>query len=343
MINTTATNKKVREIIKMVKDGTLIPRPEFQRRLVWTSKDKDFFVDTVLRGFPFPEIYFANGEVDIETGEGTQLLVDGLQRVSTLVEYFEGNPTFAPTLAKPYKSLEPHEKSKFLEYTVVVRDLGSLTIEEIVAVFKRLNSTQYGLKDMEINNAVYNGELKRFCESIAEHPFFEEHRVFTPTDRRRMGDIGYCLTIVGSMMLGYFNRDAEHEGLLSRFNETFPQGHDIRQRLETAIDFIEECGFLPKARIWKKADLLTAIVELDLALSGDGRKLDPTKVLSNLSNFYEKVDIQATEIHALYYKAALQASNDRVNRLRRALIFSGILRERTAQEIAADLDELSLR
>lgn len=343
MINTTATNKKVREIIKMVKDGSLIPRPEFQRRLVWTSKDKDFFIDTVLRGFPFPEIYIANGEVNTETGEGTQLLVDGLQRVSTLTEYFEGSPTFTPTLAKPYKQLEQDEKAKFLEYAVVVRDLGDLTIDQIVAVFKRLNSTQYGLKDMEINNAVYNGELKRFCEQISEHPFFEDHRVFTPSDRRRMGDVSYCLTLVGSAIVGYFNRDSEHENLLSRYNEAFPDGPEIGERLERVFAFIEECGFPPNSRIWKKADLLTAVVELDLALNEEKRSLEPAQVLTDLSKLYDQVSTQSDEMHTIYYKAALQASNDRVNRLRRAIIFAGTLRKLTIDQILSELEGLSLR
>ena len=91
-MKTGATNKKIREIISLVREGKLIPRPEFQRRLVWSHKDKDFFLDTILRKYPFPEIYLADHEVDLETGEGTQLLVDGLQRVSTIVQYFNGDP-----------------------------------------------------------------------------------------------------------------------------------------------------------------------------------------------------------------------------------------------------------
>lgn len=337
MINTTATNKRVREIIKMVKESALIPRPEFQRRLVWTSKDKDFFIDTVLRGFPFPEIYIANGEVNTETGDGTQLLVDGLQRVSTLVEYFGGDPTFAPSLSKPYKALSEEEKTKFLEYSVVVRDLGQIRQDQIVAVFKRLNSTQYGLKDMEINNAVYNGELKRFCEEIAESEFFENKRVFTATDRRRMGDVAYCLTLVGTLLVGYFNRDSEHENLLSRYNESFPEAIHVRTRLDRTFAFVEECGFDAKSRIWKKADLLTAIVELDLALNVDNLSLEPSAVLSTLVDFYAAVDDQPSEMFALYLKAALQASNDRVNRLRRAYILAGVLRGQTEDQILETL------
>ena len=342
MINTTATNKRVREIVKMVKDGSLIPRPEFQRRLVWTSKDKDFFIDTVLRGYPFPEIYVANGDVDTETGEGTQLLVDGLQRVSTLVEFFSGDPTFTPSLSKPYKALEPEEKARFLEYSVVVRDLGAITNDQIVTVFKRLNSTQYTLKDMEINNAVYNGELKRFCESIAEDEFFETNRVFNATDRRRMGDVAYCLTLVGTMLVGYFNRDSEHENLLSRYNETFQEAAEIRARLDDVFAFITECGFPADSRIWKKADLLTAVVELDTALHVDLVPLDPADVLKNIEDFYHTVGESERELPSLYYKSALQASNDRANRLRRAIIVAGLLRKLSTEEITKQLSDLSL-
>ena len=44
-MRTAPTNKKVREIIShLVRDGKLIPRPEFQRRLVWKIEDKNHFL-----------------------------------------------------------------------------------------------------------------------------------------------------------------------------------------------------------------------------------------------------------------------------------------------------------
>jgi uncharacterized protein with ParB-like and HNH nuclease domain len=92
MIKTAPTSLKVRQIITAVQTGTLIP-PEFQRRLVWSMINKNNFVDTILRGYPFPEIYVADGEVDLDTGQGTQLLVDGQQRITTMVEYFANSPT----------------------------------------------------------------------------------------------------------------------------------------------------------------------------------------------------------------------------------------------------------
>jgi hypothetical protein len=345
VITTTATNKKVRELLKSVREGSLIPRPEFQRRLVWTAKDKDKFIESVVKGYPFPEIYMCNGEVDTETGEGTQLLVDGLQRVSTLNEYFTADNNFSHVLTVPYRELHKDEQQKFLEYNVVVRDLGSLTKDQIIEVFRRLNSTQYTLRDMEVNNAIYDGALKTFCEKMSVAPFFDSHRVFSASDRKRMGDVAFCLSLVGTMMVGYFNRDVEHEPLLSRFNEAFPDQVDYERRIDKTLDFIDECGFDDKSRIWKKADFFSAFVEIDNALHIDRIGLDPSNVLDSLNEFYSVVDSgteDKPEIGNVYYKSALQASNDRNNRLRRGRIVSGLLRQEASEAIVEDLRKTSL-
>src|ERR1700679_2544404 len=104
-MKTSPTSLKIRQIITQLKEGKLVPRPEFQRRLVWTSEDKIRFIDTILRGYPFPEIYVANGTVNVDTGEGQQLLVDGQQRVTTLAAYFQGDPSTFGATHPPYTSL----------------------------------------------------------------------------------------------------------------------------------------------------------------------------------------------------------------------------------------------
>ena len=177
--------------------------------MFWTHKDKekDHFLDTILRGYPFPELYLADGEVDLETDEGTQLLVDGLQRVSTIIEYFDASPNLGLLTIPPYRDLEEAAKRAFLQYDVAVRDLGSIHRDEIVEVFRRINATKYSLLDIEVNNAVYAGELKKFAENLANDPFFIENDVFNVRDFKRMGDLRSALTIVITLLRGYFNRD----------------------------------------------------------------------------------------------------------------------------------------
>lgn len=327
-MKTAATNKKVRELIQLVKENKLIPRPEFQRRLVWSREDKDLFLDSVLRGYPFPEIYFADGDVDLETGEGTQLLVDGLQRVSTLIQYFDGDVDLRLLTVPPYRQLDESGKRSFLQYDVAVRDLGSLTREEVIEVFKRLNATKYSLLEIEVNNALYAGALKQFCEEVAANEFFEKHATFRASDFKRMGDLRYALTVVGTMIQGYFNRDDAFEELLSRYNDDFPERSEIAKRLYSTFSFIDECGLDPKSRVWKKGDLLTLIIELDHAINLDNVTLSPSESVERLEHFYRSTDeagLGGGSLYSIYYKAALQASNDRINRMRRGFIIRGVL------------------
>lgn len=327
-MKTSPTNKKIREIISMVKENKLLPKPEFQRRLVWSRADKNHFLDSVLRGFPFPEIYFADGDVNLETGEGTQLLVDGLQRVSTLIQYFDGDPELKLTVVEPYRTLSEADKKNFLQYDVAVRDLGAITKSEVIEVFKRLNATKYSLLDIEINNAIYAGAMKMFCERLAADAFFKDHGVFSATDYKRMGDLRYVLAIVGTMLQGYFDRDDAFGDLLERYNDEFPLQNEIENRLKRAFEFLEECGFDPKSRAWNKADLFTLIVELDQYLSVLEQPLQPNDVIENISAFYDVVassPINQESISSIYYKAVIQASNNKINRIRRGVVIGGVL------------------
>lgn len=343
-MKTSSTTLKVRQIINLVRDGKLIPRPEFQRRLVWKASDKNHFLDTILRGYPFPEIYIADGEVNLESGEGTQLLVDGLQRVSTITEYFSGDPELKLISIPPYSDLSSEKKTAFLQYDVAVRDMGSVTTDQIVEAFRRINATDYSLTDIEVNNARYRGEMKELAENISRCDIFERHKVFNSLDYRRMGDLRFSLTIIISVMGGYFNRDDEFERYLESYNENFEEKDSIYTSLIEVFNFIEECGFGRRSRVWRKADLLTLIVEIYSALIDESIPLEPSHVIDVLQGFYSEVDIQeigSFNLSGLYYKAALQASNDRLNRLRRGIIIGGLLRSEDRDAILAKVESFS--
>jgi hypothetical protein len=345
-VRTSSTNKTIREIISMVKEGKLIPRPEFQRRLVWTREDKNMFLDSVLRGYPFPEIYLADGDVDLETGTGTQLLVDGLQRVSTITQYFDDDPELKLTTVPRYKDLLEEEKRAFLQYDVSVRDLGAVDRDLTIEVFRRINATKYSLLDIEINNAVYAGALKKFAEQMVESDFFKIHDVFSAADLKRMGDLRFGVLIIGTMIQGYFNRDDAFEGLLDRYNDDFPLAAQIKERCDNVFSFVNECNFDPKSRLWRKADLFTAIVEFDRAVNMQRYSLLPSETVARVDRFFAEVDgagITTSQVSGVYHRAALQASNDRVNRVRRGVIFEGIIYGRNHAKIMTDLEGAGLK
>lgn len=269
------------------------------------------------------------------------MLVDGLQRVSTITEYFSDDPSLKLISIPPYRDLTSEKKADFLQYDVAVRDLGSVTTEQIVEAFRRINATDYALTDIEVNNARYRGELKELAEALSNHEIFSRHRIFNALDYRRMGDLKFALTIVITVMGGYFNRDDDFEKYLETYNEVFRRKSELYDSIDQVFAFIEECGFAKKSRVWRKADFLTLAVELYSFLIDEKADLEPSFAIDVLQGFYDEVDAQeigSSSLAGIYYKAALQASNDRLNRVRRGVIIAGLLRGRAKDEIVAEVE-----
>lgn len=69
------------ELTNIYRDGELIIRPEFQRIFRWKLKQKSRLIESILLGIPIPSIFVAQQE------KGKWELVDGLQRISTILEF----------------------------------------------------------------------------------------------------------------------------------------------------------------------------------------------------------------------------------------------------------------
>jgi len=343
-MKTTATNRKVRELLTSLRDKKLVPNPDFQRRLVWTNRDKSHFLETVLNGYPFPEVYVAAGSVDVDTGEATEMLVDGQQRVTTLFQYFTASPDFKldPSL-RPYKELAPAEKEAFLQYDVVVRDLGAIPRAEIVEVFQRINATKYGLTAMEIHNSRYEGAFKNFAERLAQHDFFQRHSVFSAMEIRRMEDTRYVLTVVVSILDAYFARDKRVEDFLNQYNDDFPAADDTERELERVFAFIDAMGLPERSRAYKKTDLFTLLVELHFLLHSEKGDPNPSDIGERLVEFYSEVDRSSTDETTpwgRYKKATLQGANDRSSRVTRGEIIGAILIGKNPAQIGLSKGEV---
>ncbi len=331
-MKTTATNRKLRLLLTAIRNNTLIPKPEFQRRLIWTNKHKIALLQTVLEQYPFPEIYIASGEVNPLTGEGTEMLVDGQQRITTLYQYFIGsNELRLGKEVRPYAELSETEKISFLEYEVVIRDLGKMGIDEIKAVFQKINSTNYSLNAIEIFNARFDGEFKAVCEELAEDRFFDERRIFSSYEIKRMQDVRFMLVLVATVMSTYFNRDDDLESYLQKYNDEFDEKDRIKDEVEKVFRFIEKCEFDSKSRVWKKIDLFTLLVELHRVMFRDKIDLDAKQLSSRLSQFYNAVDSgggteKVITFVKTYHEASIAATNDRGSRIKRGEIINQVIK-----------------
>ena len=72
-------------LLDLAKNKQLDLDPPYQRRSVWTVKDKQFFLDTIFRNYPSPAI-FLHKTVD-DAGQATYHVVDGKQRTQTILGF----------------------------------------------------------------------------------------------------------------------------------------------------------------------------------------------------------------------------------------------------------------
>lgn len=79
-IATDALSMSVGELIALYRDEELDIHPDFQRFFRWTDFQKSRFIESLLLGIPIPSIFVS------QTGEGVWEVIDGLQRLSTILE-----------------------------------------------------------------------------------------------------------------------------------------------------------------------------------------------------------------------------------------------------------------
>jgi Protein of unknown function DUF262 len=335
----STSERTVADLITEIDEDRLEIKPFFQRRLVWTGRDKEYFIDTVLRQLPFPEIFIATHKIDTEKVRVNTWLVDGQQRISTLKDYIRGESDLLYRLVKPFAQLDQADQQKILHYKISVRDLGLITVPQIREIFNRINSTDYSLKKMEILNALYSGEYKRYCVELSEHEFFLRHRVFRKGGDKRMSDVTFCVILVTTILAGYYRRDERNEEYLRRYNDEFPDKVRVQSELDKLFDFLDRCGLPEKSRAWKHTDLFTLLVELHSAIIIRNLSLDPAVVGPRCTAFYEYVDEAFKDPKAVapaslpvakediqkYLKAGTKATNDKYARLDRAEVILKVL------------------
>lgn len=319
-IRPSVTNPPISSIIRDINEGLLVLAPDFQRKFVWTQDHQEEFIDTILNGLPFPEIYVSSGKVDVEKMTTVRDVIDGQQRLTTIKNYIGEN--FKDPLKKipPFQSLTQDQKEDFLSYEVVVRDLGKIDDETIREVFRRINLTKFKLDTVEIQNAIYDGDFIQTAKSIIESVDLGTFGVFRESEYSRMADLHFCLLIMSTVENGgYFAADREVEPLIERYNEYYPNADRMAGNLKNVFDLIQSLE-LPLDSMWfRKSNFFTLTAELALAEANVGPNFKES-LLELERQVLESKDTSSTEF-GQYYSYMYQNTNGRKARIVRADLF----------------------
>lgn len=149
--------------------------PDFQRPAVWSRAQKQLLVDTILRDYDVPKLYWHK----IGSKPDRYDVVDGQQRLRAIWEYFDGafslpkdaDPIDGENIAGArYVELPDELRMRFDVYPLDIVVIEETDEDETREMFLRLqNGTS--LKAQEKRNA-YPGQMRGFVHQLASHPFF---------------------------------------------------------------------------------------------------------------------------------------------------------------------------
>ena len=239
-------------------EGNLALQPSFQRRRVWTNRQKSNLIESILLQLPVPEIY-----MQIKThpdGRSEYIVVDGQQRVSAILDFVggENREPFQLGYLDPnslwkgytFNDLTDQQKMDFYGHAMAVRYLQDAQIEEIKDLFRRLNKYLIPLNAQELRNATYRGPFLKLSESFAEDVFWSENRLATPDAIRRMRDIEFVSDLLIGVLHGPQAGNAktldDYYALYEDYQREFPGQRECKRRFSRALELNQE--FVPDIR-----------------------------------------------------------------------------------------------
>jgi len=341
-----STNVKIIELYNKIVSNTLDTSPnDFQRKLVWKKQHKYYFIETILSNYPFPEVYIASREMDVNNITSTEVVVDGQQRLSTIVDYIKGEGDFIKqNKVESFESLTTEKKKNFLNYLVSVRDLKNIDNEVMKDIFQRINNTEYSLNAIEKTNAQYgDSEFVIFCKQLFDSSFnvdekftdvilntnlrpiilefFNTSEVFSDNDKKRMADLQFTMTLVATIMEDeYFSRNSKVNKYIQDYNEVFPDYQNIENLIYNSVMFLNKLNLNEKSYWFNKSNIFTLFIEIIKLIKSEGNTdgLDCSRISTSLNNLevksrrYFSKDIDGiTNQEIEYIQGAKEAVNEK--------------------------------
>lgn len=189
--------------------------PSYQRKSVWTSKDRMYFLDTIFRNYPCPAIFIH--KITDEDGKTTYNVVDGKQRLQTILMFKNDEIRLDKNFGdvnydgKTFSELGTEQKRKFWDYVIVVDFVDVPDTNLINEIFDRLNRNSKNLNPQELRHAKYNGWFIKEAEKETEHMLWEKFKLSTRSKAKRMRDVQFIsellMVILENKIVGF---DQDH-------------------------------------------------------------------------------------------------------------------------------------
>jgi hypothetical protein len=251
---------RVSDFMSWQRIGSLVLSPSFQRRNVWRKDAKSFLVDTVVKGLPMPLIFLREQKSDIKTLEPKREVVDGQQRIRTLLSFIDKNilkdfkesaddfvvkEIHNKNIAdKKFSELNDKIKQRILDYEFSVHILpASVGDREVLQIFARMNATGVKLNDQELRNAEYYGDFKTSMYNLASEQLerWRNWKIFTEYNIARMEEVELTGDLINLIIHGIKKRSRnELNKLYKNYDNKFSNKTEVEGRFRNIMESIDE-------------------------------------------------------------------------------------------------------
>lgn len=172
------TDPTIKDLCSRIDKGKLDIQATFQRRYVWQDKTKlkSRLIESVLLKIPIPTIYTA------ELPDGTEEVVDGLQRLSTFHSFLQNKfelkkleilTELNDMRYRDLSSLSKDYQTELDNYGIrVIKILKESDPEVKFDIFERLNRGSVILKEQELRNCIYRGNFNDLLKRLTNDKLF---------------------------------------------------------------------------------------------------------------------------------------------------------------------------
>lgn len=162
------------QVMRRISRGEIDMKPEFKRNVVWNNTRQSRLIESILLRIPLPPIYLDATPDDI------WLVVDGLQRLSTLQRFFSEQSLVLENLeylidlnGKTFNDLPRALQRRLEDAELNLYIIRPETPPKVkFMIFTRVNTGDLVLTPQEIRHALFQGRATTFLAELAEDPAF---------------------------------------------------------------------------------------------------------------------------------------------------------------------------
>lgn len=164
-------NRTIFEVLRRIKQEQFIMDPDFQRDFIWDVEKQSKLIESVLMRIPLPVFYIAENE------NGKMVVVDGLQRLSTFLNFTDGNLRLKLSEntrlnGRKFAELDNNSQNRIEDCNLTLYVIDSKAPERArLDIFERVNGGA-PLTRQQMRNSLYMGPGTRFLKKEAATELF---------------------------------------------------------------------------------------------------------------------------------------------------------------------------